>query len=213
MIFLVTWPTVAKGLFGPYFSAFLKKKQGHSLKKKHRHAKFQWIPSNLKNRNEIGTYASLWRSPLITDLPRMEWVHCDPPSLHSTLQGIHQHNLERKRHCIISSLMSLAGFTHAYKVAPMQHVDPTQHEIQPQSYPERLDLPDRALICHKIPVSHKSQEFFLAHFLYPMLQICDQSRKPRQSLHQEVNFSWLVADAESAGNDSSSWSEKKKKHL
>ena len=30
--------------------------------KKSRHAKFQWIPRNLKNRNEIGTFTSLPRS-------------------------------------------------------------------------------------------------------------------------------------------------------
>ena len=33
--------------------------------KKNRHTKFQWIPSISKNRNEIGTYASLPRSPSI----------------------------------------------------------------------------------------------------------------------------------------------------
>ena len=40
-----------------------KKKQNIFWHKKSQHAKFQQIPSNLKNRNEIGTYASLWQSP------------------------------------------------------------------------------------------------------------------------------------------------------
>ena len=42
-----------------------KKNRDIGEHKKSRHAKFQWIPSNLKNSNEIGTYASLPRSPSI----------------------------------------------------------------------------------------------------------------------------------------------------
>ena len=42
--------------FGLYFSAFLKKTQWHFWHKKSQHAKFQRTPSNLKNRNKLGTY-------------------------------------------------------------------------------------------------------------------------------------------------------------
>ena len=42
-----------------------KKQRDIFWHKKSRHAKFQQIPSNLKNRNKIGTYASFPQSPSI----------------------------------------------------------------------------------------------------------------------------------------------------
>ena len=47
------------------FFCLLEKKTGTFFKIKSRHAKFQWIPSSLKNRCEIGTYAFLRGSPSI----------------------------------------------------------------------------------------------------------------------------------------------------
>ena len=43
--------------------------------KKSQHAKFQRILSNLKNRTEIGTYASVWRSPSIHKCTYSKWQH------------------------------------------------------------------------------------------------------------------------------------------
>ena len=49
----------------PRFPSCEKKNTGKSFDTKSQHAKFQQIPSNLKNHNEIGTYAPLQRSPSI----------------------------------------------------------------------------------------------------------------------------------------------------
>ena len=52
-----------KSVFEASFRRLWKKNTDIFWHEKSRHAKFQRIPSNLKNRNEIGTYASLPQSP------------------------------------------------------------------------------------------------------------------------------------------------------
>ena len=66
------WGRLSRACLKPCFPA-CGKKTDIFLQKKSRHAKFQRIPSNLKNRTEIGTYASLWRSSSIMSLSTNEW--------------------------------------------------------------------------------------------------------------------------------------------
>ena len=80
----------------------LGKKRVDFWHKKSRHAKFQQILSNLKNRNEIGTYASLPRSPSIILLTT-------------------RRHLMRLRSCVIShNYYWLAG---AIDVSPSRYED------------------------------------------------------------------------------------------
>ena len=56
---------IFKSVFGASFSQLVKKNRDIFWHKKSQQAKFQRIPSNLNNRTEKGTYASVWWSPSI----------------------------------------------------------------------------------------------------------------------------------------------------
>ena len=57
---------LSRACLKPCFPTCGKKNRDIFWHKKSQHAKFHQIPENLKNRNEIGTHASLWRSPSIS---------------------------------------------------------------------------------------------------------------------------------------------------